>query len=146
MKAVARIAITAGAVATVFGGCCGGAWWYWDQMRMYQNPERVFCRHEAELREYVARLQAGQVPAAVGREPNEYCMPQFLTNRGATRAFWREGRAVIVFFVGPVDAVPQLEYSPEAFGPEEVERERHARRHFRWVPLAPDWAACYWDD
>jgi hypothetical protein len=94
----------------------------------------------------VARLRAGRVAAATGREPDEYCMPQFLIDRGATRAFWRQGRATIQFFVSPVDVVPQLEYSPEGFDPQEIEQRSRTEKYFRWVPLAPDWAACYWDD
>ncbi len=124
--------------------CGGGGWWGLDQLRMSKNPERVFRRYEPELRDYVARLTAGQVPAAVGREPDEYCMPQFLIAHGATRAFWRGDRVVIQFFVGPADPVPQLEYSPGGFDPREIEYRRGGH-YFVWVPLARDWAACYWD-
>lgn len=121
---------------------CG--WWLFGDPVTYKNPERVFRRYEAELRAYVARLQAGKVQPAIGREPNEYCMPKFLIDCGATRTIWRDGRVVIMFFVSAVDAVPQLEYSPEGFGSEEI-KWRSQCLYFKWVPLAQDWAACYWD-
>jgi hypothetical protein len=141
-----RTAVTALVAILIMAGVCGGgASWCLDRLRTYKNPERVFRRHEAELRAYVARLQAGQVPRATGREPDEYCMPQFLIDHGATRAFWSQGRAKIVFFVSPVDAVPQLEYSPTGFQRQEIEHRTQSGSYFRWVPLAHDWAACYWD-
>src|SRR5262245_43604789 len=132
-----RTAVTTLVAVLVLVGVCGGASWCLDRLRTYQNPERVFRRYEAELRAYAARLRAGQGPRAIGREPDEYCMPQFLIDCGATRAFWSEGRAKIVFFVSPVDAVPQLEYSSDGFPPHEVEVRSKSSSYFRWLPLAP---------
>jgi hypothetical protein len=112
---------------------------------MYKNPERVFRRYEPELRAYVDRLREGLVQRDTHGQPDEYAMPQFLIDRGATRAYWRRGRVTIQFFVGAVDAVPQLEYSPEGFDPQVAKERSQSGSYFKWVPLAPDWAACYWD-
>jgi hypothetical protein len=133
-------------LAAVVLACAGLSMRGLDELRTNQNPERIFRRYEQDLRTYVARLQAGGVRAVSdGKADHEYAIPQFLIDRGATRVTWHDGRAIIQFFVGPVDAVPELWYSPNGFDAAEIEQRRQRAGYFRWEQLAPDWAACYWD-
>jgi hypothetical protein len=112
----------------------------------HAHPARIFRHHEQELRAYAAQIRAGQLQAVSdGKGFQAYPIPQFLLDRGVTRVTWIGGRLVIQFFQGPIDAVSELWHSPDGFDPDEIERRRTSGVYFRWKELAPDWAACEWD-
>lgn len=136
-----KIAIVLIIVAGIIFGI-RSVWIWWDDLTVFKNPELIFQRHREELEDYVAWLKAGTVKHV---SETEYDIPPFLLDRGATCVYWKDGSGTIIFFRSSVEAVPQLEYSPTGFDPQEIEERRKKIHYFRWQQLTPNWAACYWD-
>ena len=109
--------------------------------KTHPDPVRIFREHEVELRDYVRRINAGQVQ----ENDRGYALPQFLIDDGAKEIKKKDGCIVIVFNFLPTDAVPELLYCERGFNPLPAElAERKKLAFFRWELLAPDWGFCKW--
>lgn len=111
---------------------------------LQRQPDRVFRKREAELRDYVSRMQNGEI---IHVEKRGYAIPQFLIDAGASSVRKSEDGCIVIFFdFMPTDAVPELWYSEQGFDPfPEGLEDRKRRAFFQWKLLAPDWGYCLWD-
>jgi hypothetical protein len=130
-----RLLLVGSAVVSACG--CG-------ELDTNRHPDAVFRRHEADLRDYVRRIQAGDVAFVEGRG---YGIPQFLSDAGARAVQKEEDGCIVIFFdFMPTDAVPELWYSEKGFTPlPKGLEQRKQRAVFKWTELAPDWGYCRWD-
>ncbi len=109
-----------------------------------RHPDKVFGKREADLREYIRRINAGEV---YHEDKRGYTVPQFLIDAGATVVKKQDDGCIVIFFdFLPTDAVPELWYSERGFDPLPAGLQARKRRpFFHWQPLAPDWGYCKWD-
>ena len=109
-----------------------------------RQPDKLFRKRETELREYVQRINAGEV---LHEEKRGYAIPQFLIDAGATLVKKQNDGCIVIFFdFLPTDAVPELWYYARGFDPLPAGlQERKQRAYFHWELLAPDWGYCKWD-
>ena len=144
MKSCRELLSVKAAIAT-FALICFGLPWYWmDQLRMQNNPVRIFQRYQSELQVYVHQIMDGS--GAQTEQIRRYAVPQFLASHGARYVSTQGDCIVISFGFMPTDPVPELWYNPKGFDPFPPELEKLTRgSYFHWEQLAPDWGACYWD-
>jgi hypothetical protein len=108
---------------------------------MQDRPELLYPYYESRLNDYGRRLSAGVVN---NEENRNYGIPQYLIDHGA-RYCIKHGDCFCVSFGAFLDN-PTLElwYSPTGFDPMPTELALKNRKGVKeWIPLAPQWAACY---
>ena len=74
---------------------------------------------------------------------NQYSLPQFLLDCGATSATWTDGQATITFYVDADTILPELRYSDSGLDSAPFSHRHHGR--LRTVRLNDRWTACYWE-
>ena len=141
MKRLRRVAVVLLPVVAVLIGCCGLPLYLLNHLRMHDKPEYLYGYYESRLQDYGRRLEVGDVNSVEGRG---YGIPQYLIDHGA-RYCTKHGDCFCVSFGSFLDnPTPQLWYSPRGFDPMPAELTRSFRNPVhQWIPLAPQWAACY---
>ena len=138
LRREARLALP---VVAVLLGCCGLPLYWLNHQRMQDKPEALYPYYESRLQDYGRRLAAGDVNY---EEARKYGIPQYLIDHGA-RYCTKHGDCFCVSFGAFLDnPTPELWYSPNGFDPMPAELAHMNRNGVRqWIPLAPQWAACY---
>ena len=128
-------------IAAVLFCCCGVPLYFVNHLRMQDRPELLYPYYESRLHDYGRRLSAGDVNY---EETRKYGIPQYLIDHGA-RYCTRHGECFCISFGCFADsAVPELWYSSGGFDPLPEELACLNRNGvYKWIPLAPQWAACY---
>ncbi|VTR96244.1 unnamed protein product [Gemmata massiliana] len=129
-------------VTAVLFGCCGLPLYFVNHLRMQDRPELLYPYYESRLQDYGRRLSAGAVNY---EETRKYGIPQYLIDHGA-RYCTKHGDCFCVSFGSFFDTpTPELWYSPSGFDPmpEELAQMNRGWPRHQWIPLAPQWAACY---
>ena len=141
-KRLWHVGLFAVPVIALLLGCCGFPLYWFNHQRMQDRPELLHPYYKARLQDYGHRLKAGEVVSVEGRG---YGIPQYLIDHGA-RYCTKHGDCYCISFGFIADsAIPELWYSPRGFEPmpEELARMNRGWPRHRWIPLAPQWAACY---
>lgn len=138
LQPVARLTLLVGAVLLC---CCGLPLDWLNHQRMQDKPERLYPYYKSQLNDYGRRLSAGEMNY---EEVRKYGIPQYLIDHGA-RYCTKHGDCFCVSFGAfPDNPTPELWYSPNGFDPMPAELAHMNRNGVRrWLPLAPQWAACY---